>query len=284
MKRTTRLPDYDSPAFEKQFHYPGHDLGVRCSPQASAFRIWAPTAQSVDLLLFRTGHKPEQPRIIPMAQGANGTWTATVAEDLRNLYYRFRLVQPGLPAPVEAIDPYAVAAGANGERAMIVDLRETDPKGWSLDAKPLFADPVDAIVYELHVRDFSIHPSSGSRFPGTYLGLAERNAKGPGGIRTGADHLRELGVTHVHLLPVADYGGVDESKKRGQYNWGYNPENYNLPEGSYATDPFDGRVRVREFKQMVQGLHKAGLRVVLDVVAYPTYRSHDSHFHHRVPG
>ena len=124
MKRTTRLPDYDSPAFEKQFHYPGHDLGVRCSPQASAFRIWAPTAQSVDLLLFRTGHKPEQPRIIPMAQGANGTWTATVAEDLRNLYYRFRLVQPGLPAPVEAIDPYAVAAGANGERAMIVDLRD----------------------------------------------------------------------------------------------------------------------------------------------------------------
>ena len=284
MKAKTRIPPHDSKDFAKQFHYAGNDLGARYAPASTAFRVWAPTAQSVDLLLFQTGHQPEAPRVVPMARGAKGTWTATVKGDLRNHYYRYRLVHPGQTAPVEAVDPYAVATGANGQRAMILDLRDTDPKNWARDAKPPFAHPVDAIIYELHVRDFTIHSSSGSRFPGAYLGVAERGTKGPGGIRTGADHLRELGVNHVHLLPVADYGGVDETKKGRQYTWGYNPENYNVPEGSYATDPFDGRIRVREFKQMVQGLHKAGLRVVLDVVYNHTFHGGESHFHRLVPG
>lgn len=284
MKKKPRTPRFDSKEFARQYHYAGRDLGVRCSRSAAAFRVWAPTAQTVELLLFQTGHQPETPRVVPMVRGAKGTWTATVKGNLLNQYYRYRLVHPGQSAPVEAVDPYATATGANGERAMIYDRRETDPKGWARDAKPAFADPVDAIIYELHVRDFTIHPSSGSRFPGAYLGVAERGVKGPGGIRTGADHLRELGITHVHLLPVADYGGVDETRPGRQYNWGYNPENYNVPEGSYATDPFDGRVRVREFKRMVQGLHKAGLRVVLDVVYNHTYHGGDSHFHRLVPG
>ena len=212
MKRNTCAPGFDSKEFANKFHYAGRDLGVRYAPAASAFRVWAPTARSVELLLFRTGHLPETPRVVPLARGAKGTWSVTVKGDLRNQYYRYRLVHPGQAAPVEAVDPYAVAAGANGERAMILDLRDTDPAGWARDAKPPFADPVDAVVYELHVRDFTIHPSAGSRFPGTYLGVAARGTQGPGGVRTGADHLRELGITHVHLLPVADYAGVDETK------------------------------------------------------------------------
>ena len=284
MKYATTGFEYDSTAFEKQFHYAGNDLGVRYSPKASSFRVWAPTAKAVELLLFQSGHQKEEPRVVPMAAGAKGTWSAKVSEDLRNQYFQYRLVQPGFPAPVVAVDPYAVATGANGARAMIVDLRETDPKGWSRDAMASFSDPVDAIIYEVHVRDFTIHASAGSRFPGQYVGMAERGTKGPEGIRTGVDHLRELGVTHVHLLPVSDYGGVDELKKGKQYNWGYNPENYNVPEGSYASDPADGRVRVREFKQMVQGMHKAGLRVVLDVVYNHTYHADHSHFHQLVPG
>ena len=284
MKSTSFVFDYNSDTFMRQFHYAGRDLGVRYAPKASSFRIWSPTAQAVELLLFKSGHKPEKPRVIPMKQGAKGTWTVSVSEDLRNQYFRYRLVQPGLSEPVEAMDPYAVASGANGQRAMIVDLKDTHPAGWSRDKRLPLGDPTEAILYEVHVRDFTIHSSAGSRFPGLYLGLAERGTKGPDGVRTGVDHLRELGVTHVHLLPVADYGGVDEAKKSAQYNWGYNPENYNVPEGSYATDPLDGRVRVREFKQMVQSLHKAGLRVVLDVVYNHTYHADQSHFHHLVPG
>ncbi len=280
----TKLPPYDRPSFARKYHYPGQDLGVTYRPKASSFRVWAPTAKHVEVLLFRTGHEDETPRIISMERSVSGTWALTVAGDLRHQYYRYRLVHAELADAVEAMDPYAVAAGANGNRAMIVDLRETDPKGWASDTKPPFAHPVDAVIYEAHVRDFTIHASAGSARPGTYIALAKAGTRGPDGIKTGVDHLRELGITHVHLLPVADYASVDETKKTAQYNWGYDPKNYNVPEGSYATDAFDGRVRVREFKEMVMGLHKAGIRVVLDVVYNHTYHTTDAHFQHLVPG
>jgi pullulanase len=284
MKTKTRKLDFGSPAFAAKYHYRGSDLGATYTPRATVFRVWAPTARHVEVLLFQTGHQHEKPRIIPMQSDVKGTWVVQVAGDLGLHYYRYGLHHAGHAQPVEAVDPYAVAVGANGNRAMITSLRDTDPKGWAADTKPPFVQPTDAIIYEVHVRDFTIHASSGSSQPGAYLGLAARGARGTGNTKTGVDHLRELGVTHVHLLPIADFASIDETGKSGQYNWGYDPKNYNVPEGSYATDPYDGRVRVREFKQMVQGLHKAGLRVVLDVVYNHTYHANDSHLNHLVPG
>lgn len=283
-KTPVRKPDFTSAAFARKYHYAGKDLGMRYQPKATTFRVWSPMASQVELLLFRTGHGEESPRVLPMKRDQQGTWFLSVAGDLKNQYYRYRLTHPGQPSPVEAVDPYAVATGANGNRAMVVDLRETDPSGWSDDAKPPFAHATDAVIYEVHVRDFTIHATSGSKRPGTYVGLADKRTRGPDGVRTGLDHLRELGVTHVHLLPIADFASVDETRKTGQYNWGYDPKNYNVPEGWYATDATDGRIRVREFKQMVQALHKAGLRVVLDVVYNHTYHGTDSHFNHLAPG
>jgi len=284
MKKKPVHNPFNSAAFAKKFHYAKQDLGAAYSPQSTRFRVWAPTAQQVDVLIYQTGHKQELPRTVTMNRDVKGTWVLNVAGDLKNLYYSYRLYHAGVSVPVDAVDPYAVATGANGNRAMIIDLRDTDPRGWESDRKPAFADPTDAVIYEVHVRDFTIHSTSGSKTPGKYIGLSAAGTRGPQGIKTGVDHLRELGVTHVHVLPVADYASIDETKTSAQYNWGYDPKNYNVPEGSYATDPFDGRVRVREFKQMVQGLHKAGLRVVLDVVYNHTYHSTDSHFQHLVPG
>lgn len=284
MTSKTNYLKYDSKSFAAKYHYAGDDLGARYTPKSTTFRVWAPTARHVDLMIFQTGHETETPRVLSMDRSVNGTWALTVAGDLKNQYFRYRLRHEGHTHAVEAVDPYAVAVGANGNRAMIVDLRDTDPKDWAADQKPAFADPVDAIIYEAHVRDFTIHASAGSKNPGTYLGLAARGTKGPSGVKTGVDHLRELGITHLHLLPVADYASIDETKKGKQYNWGYDPKNYNVPEGSYATNALDGRVRVREFKQMVMGLHRAGIRVVLDVVYNHTYHTADSHFQHLVPG
>lgn len=280
----TKHPDFDSTAFAKKFHYAGSDLGATYTPKSTTFRVWAPTARHVDLLLFQTGHQPESPRVVSMNSDVKGTWLVTVAGDLHGQYFSYRLVHADKESPVEAVDPYAVATGANGRRALIINVRSTDPAGWAKDRKPAFSDPTDAVIYEMHVRDFTIHKTSGAHAKGKYIGLAERGLHGIAGVKTGADHLVELGVTHVHLLPIADFASIDEASPRKQYNWGYDPMNYNVPEGSYATDPFDGRTRVREFKEMVQGLHKAGLRVVLDVVYNHTYHASDSHFNHLVPG
>jgi len=285
MKKISRTyPAFDSASFAKKYHYTGRDLGVTYTSQATTFRVWSPSAHQVEILLYQTGHKPEKPRVVSMKSDVNGTWVLNVAGDLHGQYYVYRLVHSGHTAHVEAVDPYAVATGANGRRAMIIDLRHTDPDNWAYDKKPAFVDPTDAIIYELHVRDFTIHASSGSHKRGMYLGLAEKGTLGPGKVNTGIDHLNDLGITHVHLLPIADFASIDETKKSAQYNWGYDPMNYNVPEGSYSTNPFDGSVRIREFKQMVQSLHQAGLRVVLDVVYNHTYHAIDSHLNHLVPG
>lgn len=273
------LAQFDSAAFRRRFHYSGNDLGVTWSREKSRFRLWAPLADEVHLVLYKDGLGGPKVGLWPMKRGKQGTWMRSIDGDWAGVYYTYR-VRHGEKIE-EAVDPYAKAVGANGQRGMIVNLAKTNPAGWATDRKPKFSEPTDAVIYELHIRDATIHASAGARHKGKFLGLTER------GLRNGAglDHLKELGITHLHLLPAFDYASVDETKpKKPQYNWGYDPQNYNVPEGSYSTNPFDGAVRIREFKQMVRAMHAAGIRVVMDVVYNHTYRGGDSHFHKIVPG
>ncbi len=270
---------FESAAFRRRFHYAGSDLGAVWARSKTKFRLWAPLADEVQVVLYKEGWGGPAIGLWPMKRSAQGTWTRAIEGDWSGVYYTYRVRHGAQTA--EAVDPYAKATGANGQRAMIVDLSKTNPAGWARDRKPAFKQPTDAVIYELHVRDATIHASAGAKHKGKFLGLTERGLAHGAGL----DHLRELGITHLHLLPAFDYASIDEAKlHKAQYNWGYDPQNYNVPEGSYSTDPFHGEVRIREFKQMVQALHRAGIRVVMDVVYNHTYRGGDSHFHQIVPG
>lgn len=261
-------------AFDRRFSFAGR-LGAFHSPSRTTFCVWAPLAEAVTLNLFGCGLGGDPDERVAMARGSRGTWHAALRGDLHGVFYTFSATSGGVEQ-AEAVDPYARAVGANGVRGMVVDLARTNPAGWERDRKPPFRRATDAIIYELHVRDFTIHPSSGVRHRGTFIGLAEPPALG---------RLVDLGVTHVHLLPSFDFISVDETKPRKrQYNWGYDPQNYNVPEGSYATNPFDGVTRIREFKHLVMALHRAGLRVVMDVVYNHTAKAQDSHLNLLVPG
>ncbi|HYG59267.1 MAG TPA: type I pullulanase [Symbiobacteriaceae bacterium] len=248
------------------FVYRGNDLGHSYSPSGTKFRLWAPAASDASVAVY---HTPEGgvAALTPMKPGPAGTWAAEVNGDLKGKYYTYVLQTGGQRA--EAMDPYAVGAGVNGNRALIVDLRETDPAGFRTHRRPPFRHITDAIIYEIHVRDLSMNPNAGIAHRGKFLAFTETGTTSPEGVRTGVDHLKELGVTHIHLLPVFDFATVDE-ERNDQFNWGYDPKNFNVPEGSYATDP-NGTARIREFKQMVQALHENGLRVVMDVVYNHTF-------------
>ena len=266
---------YASDKFAAEYTYAGNDLGATWTSTGTTFKVWAPTAESVQVQLYATGSDAENGAeklgIHTMKQDVNGTWTVTVEGDLSNVYYTYIVKRSG--KTVEAVDPYARATGVNGERAMVLSLDSTDPEGWSSDKNP---NPVtsqtDAIIYELHVRDFSIDESSGvsENNRGKYLAFTEEGTTTSKGTSTGIDYLDELGITHLHLLPVYDYGSVDETKCEN-FNWGYDPVNYNVPEGSYSTNPYDGDVRINEFKQMVMSLHEHDISVVMDVVYNHVY-------------
>lgn len=228
------------------------------------FTLYSPNARSVELRLYREaqGGAPEHRYNLEVA--GNGWWRLHLYCDLMGWYYTYR-VQTADGWQRETPGPWATAVGVNGARGAIIDLEATNPEGWEADCRPpLCASP---IIYELHHRDFSISHTSGIHHKGRYLALTESGTRTADNLATGIDHLTELGITHVQLLPSFDFSSIDETEARvPHYNWGYDPQNYNVPEGSYATDAVNPSVRIREFKMMVAALHKAGIRVVLDVV------------------
>ena len=279
---------YASKRFTKEFTYAGKDLGANWSIDSTTFKVWAPTAEAVQVALYVGGTEGVNDRIetIPMTRATNGVWVATATGDRNGQYYTYLVKRSG--EEVEAVDPYARTTGVNGKRGMVIDLASTNPKGWEKDTNPNpLKSYTDAVLYELHVRDFSIDETSGvsPANRGKYLAFTENGTTTPGGAPTCMDYLKSLGITHLHLLPVYDYGSVDESRLDvPQFNWGYDPVNYNAPEGSYSTDPFHGEVRVQEFKQMVKALHDNGISVVMDVVYNHVFEAGSFCFNQIVPG
>ena len=276
---------YSTPEFEAAYTYQGSDLGAAWTKNKTSFRLWAPTADAVTLRLYRSGDPGADDLMeeIPMTASVQGTWVAEKAGDLNGIYYTFQVRIGSYTA--EACDPYARTTGTNGQRAMVLDLESTDPEGWEQDCDPNSGIAfTDAVIYELHVRDLSIDSSSGIQHKGKFLGLIEPGTKTASGIPTGLDHIKNLGITHLHLLPVYDFGSVDESKPdQPQFNWGYDPVNFNVPEGSYSTDPSNGAVRVKEMKEMVKGLHDNGISVIMDVVYNHVYEATNFCFNRLVP-
>ncbi len=294
---------YNTESFEKEFDYDG-DLGVIYSKDKSTFKVWSPLADKITLRIYeyglegydndgKTRNTVEVPVSHPMTKGDKGVYEVTVNGDLHGKYYTF-VVERGVHIN-EIIDPYAYSAGANGIRGMIVDFSRTNPDDWKYGERPDTAQNyTDNIIYELHVRDLTSHSSwNGTEDNrGKFLGLVEEGTTYDG-YTTGFDHIKELGVTSVHLLPCHDYGFVDETKLNevgyfdktdGGFNWGYMTENYNTLEGSYSTNPFDGESRVSEFKEMVQGFTNNDIRVIMDVVYNHTSKSADSNFNILMPG
>ena len=273
---------YSTSDFEAEYTYEGNDLGANWTAEATTFRLWAPTAAAVCVNLYTAGEGGESLGQVEMTQDVNGTWIATVEGDLNGTYYTYSVTRKG--ETVEACDPYARTTGVNGNRAMVIDLDSTDPEGWENDTYVTQENYTDAVIWELHVRDFSIDESSGMVNKGKYLAFTEKGTtvNGDGEISTGIDYMVDLGINYVHLLPVYDINSVDE--KTGGYNWGYDPKNYNVPEGSYSTDPYNGAVRVNEFKQMVQSLHNNGIGVIMDVVYNHVADAGQFCFNQIVPG
>lgn len=277
---------FESKEFNEKYNYDGK-LGVIYSKKSSEFKLWAPLAEQVELVLYGKDYNALESNktIIKMNKENRGVWRAKIDEDLSGEYYNYLVRNNG--KTYESVDPYAKAVSINGEKSMVIDMESTNPKGWSNDKKPILNDVTDSIIYEAHIRDLTKDEASGviTELRGKYIGAVLENSKIKGtSITTGLDHLKELGITHIHLLPVFDYGSIDERyDSPDNYNWGYDPQNYNVPEGSYSTNPYEGAVRISEFKEMVYRFHQAGIRVVMDMVYNHTYNL-ESPLNLTVPG
>ena len=265
--------------------YEGDDLELTVDNHGTHFRLWSPEASEAIVNIYDDGSAGSPISTLSMKyHPENGTWTASFPQELYGKFYTFRIKHNGVWL-AETPGVWAKAVGTNGKRAAIIDLKSTDPQGWENDRGPLVDNFTDVIVYEMHHRDLSMHPSSGVKNKGKFLALTEPGTVSPQGEKTGIDHLKELGVTHVHILPSYDFNSVDESRlEQNTYNWGYDPQNYNAPEGSYSTNPEDPAVRISEMKQMVKALHDAGIGVIMDVVYNHTAENDGSNFSLTAPG
>ena len=292
---------FNTKEFGDLYNYDGDDLGSYINEEktATTFKVWAPTATKVVLDLYTKGNEVDADNKpipgsakdayehIEMTRGDKGVWTATVEGVGHKTYYTYTVTTAA--GTETATDPYGRAAGLNGNRSMVVDLDETNPENWTDENfDPTFGGTVnfdsysDAFIWEIHVRDFS-NLIEDSQYKGKYLAFTETGLKNKHNVSVGVDYLVNLGVTHVHLLPSYDYATVKEENPDSGFNWGYDPKNYNVPEGSYSTDPYNGEVRINEYKQMVQALHNQGIGVIMDVVYNHTFSATDSNFHRIVP-
>ncbi|MCR6720667.1 MAG: type I pullulanase [Chitinophagaceae bacterium] len=270
--------------FENYPVYNGKDLGLVLTSSTTSFKVWAPTADSVELRLYKTGEGGVPEKSLWMNKDQSGTWSVLLNQSLKGWFYTYKAFIKGRDMN-EVPDPYAFATGVNGKRTAIIDIKEAAPINWQQDKTPPGLHPVDAVIYELHVRDASIHETGGMKVKGKFISFTERGTKNKEGYSTGIDHIRELGVTHVHLLPFFDFLSIDETRAdKPQYNWGYEPLNYNVPEGSYSTNPYEPATRIKELREMVMAFHANNLRVVMDVVYNHTMLTEDSWFNQLVPG
>lgn len=285
MKELKNHPSADQlDSYDKYPCYYGDDLELVYTPEQSVFTLWAPTADNVRLNLYSSDEEDTPEEQLELEMADDGTWRISIDRDLKGSLYTFQIEKDGTWLD-ETPGIWAKAVGINGNRAAVIDWNETNPEGWESDQSPELKMYSDIILYELHHRDFSIAPNSGVKYKGKFLALTETGTISYEGEASGLDHLKELGVTHIHILPSFDFATVDEtSLEENNYNWGYDPKNYNVPDGSYSTDPGNPVTRIREFKEMVKSLHKNGLRIVLDVVYNHTASTEHSNFNLTVPG
>lgn len=261
--------DFDSKEFSENHSYRGNNLGAIVHGCFTTFRLWAPSAECVSVNLYENGNSEKPYASYPLKKSVQGTWIKKLRCS-HGTYYTYSITGP--EGPFETVDPYAKAGSVNGQKGMVADLSLTNPKGFEKDTFIHCDNPRSSVIWEVHVRDFS-NKIENSKFKGKFLAFTEKGLRNSSGQKVGLDYLKELGITHVQLQPVFDFGSGDESDTSNWFNWGYDPANYNFPEGSYSTDPFNGEVRIREFKQMVQSLHNAGIGVIMDVVYNHTFFS-----------
>ena len=240
------------------------------APEKTTFTFWSSVADKMEVRLYNT-YDASEFEVITLHEQEGDYWTATIKGDQVGKFYTVCSYQGGEWGQ-ESPGIFAKAVSVNGQRAAIIDMQATDPEGWENDQRPAMADPTEVVVYETHMRDFTIDATSGIANKGKFIAFTEQGTKTAEGLASGIDHLKELGITHIQILPMYDYGSIDETTlDLNKYNWGYDPVNYNVPEGGYSTNPYDPATRIREAKAMIQALHAAGIRVVMDVVYNHTF-------------